>query len=103
MTVQTKIHDGVHLHLNALTMEVKEILTLIYDTPRFQQVANTYTPQFWAKIQYGSQNPIKFAKISKHRLILVHNKLGNPGSYCAKNHVIPPKPLRSNAKKTSKG
>ena len=58
---------------------------------------------FWAKIQYGSQNPIKFAKISKHRLILVHNKLGNPGSYCAKNHVIPPKPLRSEAKKPSKG
>ena len=49
MTVQTKIHDGMLLHLNALTMEVKEILTLIYDTPQIQQVANTYTPQFWGK------------------------------------------------------
>ena len=56
MTVQTKIHDGMLLHLNALTMEVKEILTLIYDTPQIQQVANTYTAQFWGK------NPIAWLK-----------------------------------------
>ena len=32
-------------------------------------------------------------------LTLQHTKLDSRQGYCAQNHVIPPKPLRSNAKK----